>query len=242
MWVEQSQKVAGAMGIWSRFSCHCSKIAPEREKYVMIRAFIIFLVVETIGLMVICGVSLSKVSWIGIDWVLPFDLMSMIIAVVILSLIILVTGYGAAVSNACFIWLVFHIFLGILLVVEIIICWFSADVSGFMRIAQKAWRDADEQERREMEQDLSCSSWDGVGDRSCRDVLQAAFTLIRNTTAICMFIDWVLVVFMDFVGYAICFHPDVMTLEQEIKEEGDSTTTIQGSMYSEISLQYAKVI
>ena len=63
----------------------CRKIQPSEEKPIMVKAFISFLVFQTITLDVLCGITIYELLSADFDWFLPFDLLSLVIAVIILS-------------------------------------------------------------------------------------------------------------------------------------------------------------
>lgn len=211
--------------------CRCRKIQPHEEQGIMTKAFIGFLVVQTITLFVLCAITVYMLLEANFDWFLPFDLLTLIIAVVILNILILVTGIGSALSNTPITWILFHAFMGILLVVELLTSWFSSDVEAFLHLAKNTWRQAVDTDISELQDDLMCCGFENITDRPmavicqdeytqcCKDKLHWIMLTIRNTASVALFVDFVFAMFIDFAGCAICFHPDVVTLDQQMKED-----------------------
>lgn len=213
------------------FRRKCRKIQPHEEQGVMTKAFMVFLVIQTITLGILCGITVYALLAVNFDWFLPFDLLTLIIAVIILSILILVTGIASAVSNTVLAWMLFHAFMGVLLVVEILTSWFSSDVGGFLVLAESTWRQAIETDISELQDDLMCCGFENITDhpatvmcqndytQCCRDKLHGIMLTIRNTASVAMFVDFVFAMFIDFAGCAICFHPDTVTLDEQMKED-----------------------
>ena len=211
--------------------CRCRKIQPQEEKSIMIRAFISFLVVQTLTLDVLCGITIYELLSADFDWFLTFDLLTLVIAVIILSFMILVSGFGAATSNTFFTWILFHLFMGVLFIIELLTSWFSSDVDGFLRMAHRTWVSGTDAELRELQDDLLCCGFFNTSDHPpsvvcpdhfsmcCRDKLYQLMSVIRNTASVSLFADFVFAMFIDFAGCAICFHPDTISLDQQVKEE-----------------------
>jgi hypothetical protein len=177
-----------------------------------------------------------------LNWFLPYDLLTIIIAVVILSLIILVTGLASAVSNTLFAWILFHAFLGILLLVELLTSWITSDPKTILDAAHQTWLAAGADEITEMQLSLHCCGFGNETDRpsdsdcpdapleSCRSKLNRTITVMRDVASVSMFVDFVFALFIDFAGCGICFHPDVITLEQ-VRAETQLAESIATSEY-----------
>lgn len=213
----------------------------------MVKAFITFLVFQTLTLDVLCGITIYELLSADFDWFLPFDLLSLVIAVIILSFMILVSGYAAAVSNTFFTWILFHSLMGVLLMIELLTSWFSSDVDGFLRLAHNTWVSGSDTEISELQSDLMCCGFFNTSDRPpsvrclienpecCRAKLNIMMSVIRNTASVALFADFIFAMFIDFAGCGICFHPDTITLNDHVKEEQNVTQEQEGS-YMGISL------
>lgn len=208
----------------------CKKIRPEEEKQVMVKAFILLLVLQTVFVIILCVIAISNLNRANFSWFLPVDIITMLISVILMALILLVVGCASASSNIGFAWGAFHVFMFIFLVIELIISWFSSNVDGFVAAAGKTWSVADDDERAEMEGDLLCCGFINSTDRpalpcptkdspGCRDPLVRLLGAIRDTASVALFVDFVLAMFIDFVGCSICFHPNVVTFDDQIREE-----------------------
>jgi hypothetical protein len=209
----------------------CRKIDPAEESGVMVKAFIGLLLVQTIAIFAICGVLVSRLIKADLNWFLPYDLLTLVIAVVILSLIIFATGLASATSNTLFAWILFHVFLGVLLLVELITSWIASDTEGFLTAAHQTWLTAAVDDITEFQLDMQCCGFNNETDRppgtacpddtedvSCHSVLWDAILLMRDIASVSMFVDFVFALFIDFAGCGICFHPDIVTLEDVHRE------------------------
>ena len=194
----------------------------------MIKFFVIFMIVQTIFVMVLCGLSIAYLMSTHLSWFMPMDLITILIAVVILSLIVLILGLASASGNATFAWAWFHIFMLVLLGFEIIVSWFCSDANAFAVEAKSAWEAADKEDKTEIQNDLACCGFHDPTDNpelpcthatGCEEKLYRVILNIRDVASIALFVDFVLALFIDLAGFAICFHPEVVTLEQQIEEE-----------------------
>jgi hypothetical protein len=154
---------------------------------------------------------------------------TLFIAVVILALILLIVGWSSAINNTTCLWSVFHIFMGFLLIIEIIVCLIASNFSGFMRQIETEWVKSEDAEKHEIQSDLFCCGLNNITDRSvlpcpegttrgCLDVLQNVILTVRNSASIALFVCFTFGLFIDFVGCAICFHPDTINFEDHEKE------------------------
>ena len=213
----------------------CRTIQPNEEVKIMAKAFIVFMIVQTIFVSSLSIISINNLQIAHFSWFFPFDLITLLIAIIILSIIILVSGISSATSNISFAWLFFHVFMFLLLLIELIVSWFSSDVNQFLDLAQEKWYSGDD-EIQEIQNDLKCCGFLNCSDHpndpcpinttlGCQERLQNLMIGIRNTASIALFIDFVFALFLDFVGWAICYHPDFVTLE-EYESEVSSYTNL----------------
>lgn len=173
-------------------------------------------------------ISVKYVNKTDISNLLSVDIVTLLIAIIFLSLIIIVVGWASAISNATFAWIFFHIFMFALLLVEIVVSLFTSNLKGFLISANNHWDLIDDDERIEFQDDLGCCGFLNITDRSAGDCgssnvgclfkLQDILITIRNTSSVAMFVCFVFGLFIDFAGCAICFHPDVVTLADQEKE------------------------
>jgi hypothetical protein len=144
----------------------------------------------------------------------------------------LVTGIASSLSNALFAWLLFHAFMVVLLTAELLMSWLSSDHEGFLRVAHQSWLAAADEDISEVQHSFRCCGFVNVTDKppesicpesfdhSCQVVLTNILNTLSQTGSVAIFIDFVFAMFIDFAGCGICFHPDVVTLQQ-IQEETD---------------------
>jgi hypothetical protein len=204
-----------------RKCCRPRREEEERARFVFwFRAFVV--VHTIIFALVLVGVVYALDS-ADVFWFLPFDLQSIVIAVIIFDLIIGISGYAAAGSDVTFLWIWFHLVVGILLVVEIGTSWLSSDIEGFINIAHETWGATGDDGIVDLETGWGCCGFDNITDRPqtigncsyaecCREKLGESMELIRDAASIVMFVDFILVTFMDFAGCAICFHPTALPI------------------------------
>jgi hypothetical protein len=209
----------------------CRKIDPAEENGVMVKAFVGFLLCQTVAIFVLCGLLVARLIKADLNWFLPYDLLTLVIAVVILSLIILATGLASASSNTLFAWVLFHVFVGVLLLVELITSWIASDTEGFLAAAHQTWLTAAVDDITDFQMGMGCCGFNNATDRppdtacpedaddvSCHSVLWDAILVMRDIASVSMFVDFVFALFIDFAGCGICFHPDVVTLEDVHRE------------------------
>jgi hypothetical protein len=165
-------------------------------------------------------------------WFLPFDLFSIIIAVIILNFIILVTGVSAALTNISFAWFVFHVFVVVLFIIELLTPSFVSDISGLVHRAHTAWLDSTSDEIRDLQSLWGCCGFENMTDKPvnlpcpteatqcCHDWLTWALSLFRNITVILLFLDFVFALLVDFAACGLCCHPQFVTLNTVRMEEG----------------------
>lgn len=211
--------------------CRCHKITTEEEKPIMIKVFIVFMVIQTIVVALLCAVSIYYIDLINMSWFLPVDVKTMMIAVIILGLLLLVLGWTSATSNTWFAWLLFHAFMIVLLLLEMIICYMSSNTAGFIKIAQNTWYSpTDIADLSEIQNDLKCCGFVDADDHpaphcpveateGCKTKLSNVMNAIRNTASVALFIDIVFAMFIDFTGCAICFHPELIKYNEHDEEE-----------------------
>ncbi|OHT02208.1 Tetraspanin family protein [Tritrichomonas foetus] len=217
------------------------RIRPEEEKSIISKIFIVFMVFQTLLLLVLCGITIYYLYQTNVQFFLQVDLLSLIIAVVILGILILVIGWSSAISNNWLLWVLFHIFMFILLIVEMLVSWYSSDVQNFLGAANHAWSTALEEDISEIEEDLQCCGYINATDRpvdcspgwenGCITKLTDLMLGIRNTASVALFVDFVFTLFIDFMGCAICFHPEFITFE-DLTTEAIAGPTTESYHYS----------
>lgn len=202
------------MGCLHQFlKCKFKRIHPSEEKSVMSKGFMSFIVFQSIIVIILCFISISYISTTNISSIVPVDIVTLLIALIILSLILVIVGISSAISNVFLSWIIFHIFMFILLVAEIIISLFTSNLTK----ASLYWDKLEESEKKEIGSDLGCV-YNSTDSNNCINKLSGILTTLRNTSSIAMFICFVLGLFIDFAGCAICYHPDVITLEEHERE------------------------
>lgn len=179
----------------------------------MSKGFISFIIFQSIIVIILCFISISYISTTNISSIVSVDIVTLLIALIFLSLILVVVGISSAISNTSFAWVIFHIFMFVLLVSEVTISLFTSNLTK----ASNLWSKLKDSEKKEIGSDLGCI-YDGTNDENCINKLSGILTTLRNTSSIAMFICFVLGLFIDFAGCAICFHPDVITLEEHERE------------------------
>jgi len=201
-------------------ACCRNRTEAEDSRHLAL-AFRIFLVIHTITLIVLYSYVVHKLGGDDVFWFLPYDLESLVIAVIVLNLLICFTGYAAASTETVFNWLLFHLFVMVLLLVEIVTAWFSSDVNGLVEYAHSVWEKQVSDDIEQLEEGLGCCGFDNITDRPvgstncsytecCRAKMHDSMSFIRDTGTLVLFMDFVLVMFMDFAGCAICFHPTTL--------------------------------
>ncbi|OHT03631.1 Tetraspanin family protein [Tritrichomonas foetus] len=215
---------------FTEMCCRCKKIYPQQEKEIMIKSFIVFILIQTIFAVGLCIISILYLEVTNFSWFMPIDMITLMIAVIILSLIVFIVGWASASSNTTFAWVWFHCFMFALLFIEMIISWFSSDVNNIMNLAQKAWDTSYIEDRIELQEDLNCCGFANTTDMpgekcppgddvvGCKVKLGNLMSQIRDTASVALFVDFVFAMFIDFAGCAICFHPDVVTVEDQNEE------------------------
>ena len=206
----------------------CKKILPQNEKKVMINLFIVLICIQTILTITISANSIFYFNEANLNWFMPIDMITLISAVCILSLIVLIVGCASATSNTTLAWVFFHLFMFALLFIEMIVSWFSSDVQSIIKIAQRTWDLSYEDEKLELQDDLGCCGFSNVTDNpalpcthneiGCLTKLSSLMLQVRAISSIALFVDFMFSMFIDFAGCAICFHPDFFTVEEQIEE------------------------
>lgn len=154
---------------------------------------------------------------------------TLFIAVVILALILLIVGWSSAINNTTCLWSVFHGFMGFMLIIEIIVCLIASNFNGFMKDLESEWSQSEDAEKSEIQADLVCCGLNNLTDRcvlpcpdgasqGCLNVLQDMILTVRNAASVALFVCFTFGLFIDFVGCAICFHPDTINFEDHEKE------------------------
>ena len=215
----------------------CRKIKPSEEKQAISKMFVVFNILQSIAIMILCSISIHFFSKANISSFIPVDIVTLFIAVIILSLILIVVGWSSAISNTSLAWTVFHCFMFILLIIELAVCLFTSNADGFIVSAGKNWVQSDFETRMEMQSDLNCCGFQNSTDnpagdcasktdKGCKESMSELFISLRNVASVAMFVCFVFGLFIDFAGFALCYHPETFTLEDQAREE----KTIEGAM------------
>lgn len=208
----------------------CRTMTPEQEKGVMIRGFIVFSVLQSVAIVVLCSVSIYFLQIANISFFLPVDIVTLMIGIIFLSIIVVIVAWSSALVNMSCLWAVFHSFMIVLLLIEMVICMYTSNVSQFFDAAENSWAKSDDTEKSETESDLQCCGFYNTTDRpgkncpkeytkACGDKFSELMITIRNTASVALFVTFVFGMFIDFAACAICFHPDTITLEEHEREE-----------------------
>lgn len=211
--------------------CKCSWpiIHPSEEQEVMTKGFIAFNIIQFIAITILCSISINKVAKTNITSFFPVDLETLFIAIIFLAIILLVVGWSSARHNNTCTWSVFHAFNSIMLIVEIIVCLMSSNLAGFTKSFSAEWKKADTITKYEIQLDLRCCGLENItseqispcpqgATEGCLEQIIVMMTTIRNAASIAMFVCFTFGLFIDFLGCAICFHPDVINFEDHEKE------------------------
>ena len=210
----------------------CRTLSLAEEKKAMIRTFMVFNSFQAILVIILCFLSIDYFHTTNFSDFFSVDLITLLMSVVMLALIVIVVGWASAVSNATFAWVFFHLFMVALLLIEVVICFFTSEFSIFMRSAADVWNTSDDEEKRDLQTDLHCCGLANITDRpvgecpngatsGCLEKLEDILTTLKNTASVAMFVCFVLGLFIDFAGCSICFHPDVVTLADHEREMAD---------------------
>lgn len=216
------------MGMYG--GCCCRKVYPHEEKNLLIKFFVTFICIQTVFVLILCGLCIAQLSLVDLSFFISIDLTTMMISGVFLSLIVLIIGWAAATNNNTFAWAFFHIFMVLFMVFEITVSWFSSDAFSFAKEAEGVWYSAFDDERAEMQTDLTCCGFKNMTDKpslpcpqnaevGCQVKLGYIVKYVQDIATVCLFVDFVFAVFLDFLACAICLNPDVVTLEDQVREE-----------------------
>ncbi|OHT13734.1 Tetraspanin family protein [Tritrichomonas foetus] len=209
--------------------CRFRQVKEENEKRLMTKTFEACVILQSIAVIVLCLISIYYFNSINISRYLPVDIVTMFIAVIFLTLIIIVVGWAAARSNTTFAWFFFHLFMVALLVIEIAVSLFTSDLSGFLKAAENIWNN-DLEDRRDLQMNLLCCGFLNYthpdennqcppsASSNCEEKLTSILLTLRNTATVSMFICFVIGLFFDFAGCAICFNPDIITVADHERE------------------------
>lgn len=191
------------------------------DNVVLTRFFLIFCIIQSITIFILCTIALRGVGYISSLY--EVDLTTLLIAIVILSIILLVVGVSSALTGHWSIWFIFQVFMFVLLLVEIIVCLFSSQLISYPQKFEDKWNDTYNTSSKDddyllllqLQNDLDCCGLYNNTDRnitscdstskSCLQVLTNVVYTIRNSSSVCMFVCFMLGLFISFVGFAICF-------------------------------------
>lgn len=206
--------------------CCGKKVEKQRELRVMGTGFAIFNGIQSLTVMILCAVSVHYFGRTNISAFLPVDMISLFISVIILGFIIIVVGWVAAVNNTGLGWIVFHCCMGVLLVIEVVLAMSTSNFQNFIKTVTTTWETFDDTTRAELQSDLTCCGLTNLTDNpslpcpnrathGCMNELRFLFTKIRWITSTAMFVCFVFGIFIDMSGYAMCIHPEKISLEEQ---------------------------
>lgn len=210
--------------------CRLPHYNSEDEKTCLSKMFMFFIVMQSFTVTVLCIISITYFTQTNINVFLSVDIITLFIAVIILSITLIVVGWGSASSNATFAWYIFHFFMFALLIIEIMVSYYTSNLSSFITTLTLIWNNNEEDERLELQEELKCcglknfTNPDGLNKCpkeakfSCLDRLRSILITLRNVSIVAMFVCIVIGIFIDFVGCALCFHPDIITLADQERE------------------------
>ena len=208
--------------------CSCRKLTSNEEKKIISYTLIVFLLAQSLFIFVICYEGIINLLRANLSLFLPIDLVTILISVAILGLLILVIGISSTKTNIFFIWILFHIFLFLMLMIELFTTWVTSDINGIMNIAKKSWGKMLLDDIAELQFELNCCGFENMinasqcpvnADVPCKIKLNDLLSNIRNYVSILLFIDFIFAMFIDFMGCAICFHPEISTPGDKILDE-----------------------
>ena len=210
--------------------CKFQRYSFKDEKTILSKMFMFFIIIQSFTVTVLCILSITYFTQTNVNIFLSVDVITLFIAIIILSIILIVVGWGSAVSNTTFAWYFFHFFMFALLIVEIMVSYYTSNLSSFMKTATQIWSKQDEDERLELQSELKCCGLNNYtipneenrcpkeAKDACLDRLRYILVTLRNTSIVAMFVCIVVGIFIDFVGCALCFHPDIITLADQERE------------------------
>ena len=199
----------------------CCKL-DEDERLTMF--FLVFCIIQSVTIFILCAVALRDAGYISS--LSEVDLTTLLIAIIILSIILLVVGVSSAKTGHWTIWLIFQAFMLVLLLVEIVVCLFSSSLISYPLKFEILWdntynassKDDDYLLLVQLQNDLDCCGLYNYTDRNitlcsstdkgCLHVLTDVVYAIRNSSSVCMFVCFMLGLFISFVGFAICFRSE----------------------------------
>ena len=213
----------------------------EQEKRVMINGFIVFSVMQSILVITLCSFSMYYLSSANVSFFLPVDIVTLMMGVIFLSLIIVILAWSSAINNMSCLWAVFHCFMLVLLLIEMVICMLTSNIAQFVSAAKNAWDVSENDEKLELELDLGCCGFQNISDDpgtpcpsdatvGCAVKIEDLMTLLRNTASVALFVCFVFGMFIDFAGCAICFHPDTISFLEHEREEALLTPSVTTSL------------
>ena len=213
-----------------RCKLSCPIIHPSEEESLMSKGFVLFCIVNFIVIIVLCSISITYITKTNVTSLLSVDVETIFIAVVFLAIIILIVGWSSATNNNFCLWLIFHVFMVVLLLLEVVVCLFTSNFQGFSQSLESEWGIIDEAQKNEIQIDLNCCGLHNITDQSvepcprnaengCLNALDNVLYTVRNAASVAMFVCFTLGLFIDFAGCAICFHPDTINFEEHEKEQ-----------------------
>ncbi|OHT02455.1 Tetraspanin family protein [Tritrichomonas foetus] len=202
----------------------------DEEKKMLTTMFQWIIFVQSFAVTTLCFLSIYYFSKISVSSFLSVDIVTLLIAVIFLSIIIIIVGYGSSASNTTFAWVFFHVFMTALLVIEVMVSLYTSDVASYLDIASEIWARSENDERLMLQEELCCCGLKNFtrpdnqnqcpknAQSACLENLREFLETIRNVASVSMFVCFTIGLFIDFVGCAICHHPDIRTLADEEQE------------------------
>jgi len=193
----------------------------------MTSSFIVFCIIQSVIVISLCSVSIYYFSYPVFRTFLSVDMVTLFIAVIFLSLILLVVGWSSASSNLSCVWAIFHAFMIILLIIEISVSFLSSSIVSFLANLSEMWSKSEQWILVEIQNSHHCCGYYNLSDRvanpcsstiSCFEPIQDIVYRIRNYASVAMFVSFTFGLFIDFAGCAICFHPETISLIEHERE------------------------
>lgn len=210
--------------------CKCSPVPPDKELHVLSKSFIIVNGLMSIFVGLTCAIAVAFLNKTNISAFLSIDIVSLFISVIILCFIIIVVGWVAGVNNTGLGWIIYHICMVVLLLIMIVLSLSTANISSFTSAVNEAWDSANNALKSELQTDLTCCGFYNTTDRisepcpsgadeSCYSALHKLFAQLRFATSGMIFVLFILGVFIDMSGCAICVHPEKISMEEQQQDD-----------------------
>ena len=172
--------------------CKCKVMTMDQEKKVMQNGFIVVSILQSIVVTALCAVSIKYLSGADVSFFLPVDIVTLLMSVMLLSFVVVIMSWASALNNNSCLWSVFHVFMFVLLLIEMVICMLTSNLQSFLNSAQKEWTYADKSTRLDLQLDLDCCGFINIthmpeypcpqyATEGCMIKLQKLMEIVRNT-------------------------------------------------------------